>query len=137
MSEETRSPTISQQSDKKPTPERREFLTKSAVLLTALGVAVGATDADAAETGTTSGTKPAKANGRAQGQALKAVLAQAVKTGDIRGAVRDKGAALPPAAKNTLFQLNKADLVAIQNLEEKLGALQGQLAADNVGGNGM
>lgn len=115
--------------EQKPTPEfeRRGFLMKSALLLTGLGVAGTASEAIAQTT----------AEGKAQGAALNAVIAEAVKTGDIKGALQAKGAALPPAAKATLEKLTPEDLKQMQGLEAKLGALKGELAADNTGGNGM
>jgi hypothetical protein len=104
--------------------ERRGFLMKSAVLLTALGVA-GSRDA------------AAQGNGKAEGEALQAVLDEAKKTVNIKAAIESKGNALPATARATLEKLTPTDIEQIKSLDSKLGALRGQLAADNNGGNGM
>jgi hypothetical protein len=115
---------------------RRKFLTKSAVLLAALGVSSGAARA-ATPTTAWGGSGPPPAGGASDGQALNDVLTEAASTGNIHTALTAHGQSLSPQAQAILSKLTPDDLKEISALQTKLTGLRGAVAADNNGTIGM
>ena len=101
---------------------RRTFLTRSSLILLALGAAplVGNEAVEAAD----------KLEAR-DVTALRAVLDEAIRTGDIRKPLAERGAQLPNDVRATLGKLTKRDLEQLRGIRTKLKDLEAKVADNN------
>ena len=120
---------------------RREFLTKSAVLVAFLGTSGLTGISDLAEGQKKPRTEAAMttcggALTRVQAKQLQMVMDHAMQNGNIQESLKLHGRGLSPQIHGILGQLNSEDLRAAASLQEKLSALR-PCAADNNGTIGM